>query len=52
VESMFDQAQEMVSEQLTEIRWALGVNVPVPMCPFVAADLRRDPKQRDPVVAA
>jgi hypothetical protein len=51
VESMFDQAQGMVSGQLTEMRWALGVNVPVPMCPFVAADLRRDPKQRDPVVA-
>jgi hypothetical protein len=52
VESMFDQAQRMESGQLTEMRWALGVNVAVPMCPFVAADLRRDPKQRDPVVAA
>jgi hypothetical protein len=49
---MFDQAQGMVSGQLTEMRWALCVNMPVPMCPFVAADLRRDPKQRDPVVAA
>ena len=52
MESMFDQAQALVSRELTEMRWALGVNVPVPMCPFVAADLRRDPKHRDSVVAA
>ena len=51
MESMFDLAG-MVSGQLTKMRWTLGVNVPVPLCPSVAADLRRDPKQRDPVVAA
>ena len=52
MESMFDQPQGMVSGKLTEMRWAPGMNVPVPMCPFVAADLYRDPEQRDLVVAA
>jgi hypothetical protein len=37
VESMFDPAQETVSGQLAKMRCGLGRNVPVPMCPFVAA---------------
>jgi predicted GNAT family acetyltransferase len=48
---MFDQAQKIVSGQLAKMRWRLGLNVPVPMCPFVAAYLRRHPEQRDLVVA-
>jgi hypothetical protein len=52
VESMFDQAQKTISGQLSKVRWGLGLNVPVPMCPFVAAYLRRHPEQRDLVVAA
>jgi hypothetical protein len=52
VESMFDQAQKTASGQLATMRWGLGLNVPVPMCPFVAACLRRHPEQRDLVVAA
>jgi hypothetical protein len=52
VESMFDQAQKTMSGQLSKMRWGLGLNVPVPMCPFVAAYLRRHPEQRDLVVAA
>ena len=51
VESMFDQAQKIVSGQLAKMRWRLGLNVPVPMCLFVAAYLRRHPEQRDLVVA-
>ena len=52
VESMFDPAQETVSGQLAKMRCGLDVNVPVPMCPFVAAYLRRHLEQRDLVVAA
>jgi hypothetical protein len=52
VESMFDQAQGMVSGQLTEMGWVLGVNVLVPVCALVAAYLRRHPERRDLVVAA
>jgi hypothetical protein len=52
VESMFDQAQKTISGQLSKMRWGLGLNVPVPMCQFVAAYLRRHPEQRDLVVAA
>jgi hypothetical protein len=52
VESMFDNAHRTVSGQLAKNRWGLGLNVPVPMCPFVAAYLRRHPEQRDLVVAA
>ena len=52
VESIFDQAQKAVSGQLAKMRWGLGLNVPVPMCQFVAAYLRRHPEQRDLVVAA
>jgi hypothetical protein len=52
VDSMFDQAQGMVSGQLTEMGLAFGVNVPVPLCGFVAVGLRRDREQRDLVVAA
>ncbi len=51
-ESIFDQAQKTVSGQLAKMRWGLGLNVPVPMCAFVAAYLRRHPEQRDLVVAA
>jgi hypothetical protein len=49
---MFDLAQKMVSGRLTEMGWGLGVNVPVPLCSFVAAYLRCHPEQRDLVVAA
>ena len=52
VESMFDQAQKTVSGQLAKMRRGLGLNVPVPMCPFVAAYLRRHPEERDLVVAS
>jgi hypothetical protein len=52
MEWMLDQAQKTVSGQLTKMRWGLGLNEPVPMCPFVAAYLRRHPEQRDLVVAA
>jgi hypothetical protein len=53
VESIFDQAQKAVSGQLAKMRWGLGLNLPVPMCPFVVAYLRRHPEQqRDLVVAA
>jgi hypothetical protein len=47
-----DLAQGMVSGRLTEMRWGLGVNVPVLLCPFVAVYLRCHPEQRDLVVAA
>jgi hypothetical protein len=40
-----------VSGQLAKMRWGLDLNIPVPMCPFVAAYLRRHPEQRDLVVA-
>jgi thioredoxin reductase len=43
VESMFDQAQKAISGQLSKMRWGLGLTVPVPMCPFAAACLRRHP---------
>jgi hypothetical protein len=49
---MFDQAQKTISGQLAKVRWGLGLNVPLPMCPVVAAYLRRHPEQRDLVVAA
>jgi hypothetical protein len=52
VESMFDHAQKTVSGQLATMRRGLGLNVPLPMCPFVAAYLCRHPEQRDLVVAA
>ena len=52
VESMFDQAQKTISGQLSKMRWGLGLNVPVPMCSFVATSMRRHPEQRDLVVAA
>jgi hypothetical protein len=37
---MSDQAQKTMSGQLA-MRWGLGLNVPVPICPFVAGYLRR-----------
>jgi hypothetical protein len=49
---MFDQAQKTVGGQLATMRWGLGLYVPVPMCAFVPAYLRRHPEQRDLVVAA
>ena len=52
VESMFEQAQKAISGQLSRMRWGLGLNVPVPTCPSVAAYLRRHREQRDLVVAA
>ena len=52
MESMFDHAQKTVSGQLATMRRGLGLNVPLPMCPFVAAYLCRHPEQRDLVVAA
>jgi hypothetical protein len=52
VESMFDQAQKTISGQLSKMRWGLGLNVPVPMCSFVATSMRRHPEQRDLAVAA
>jgi hypothetical protein len=52
VESMFDQAQKTMSGQLAKMRRGLGLDVPVPMCPFIAACLPRHREQRELVVAA
>jgi hypothetical protein len=52
VESMFDQAQKTISGQVSKMRWGLGLNVPVPVCPFATATLRRHPERRDLVVGA
>jgi hypothetical protein len=52
VESMFDEAQKTISGQVSKMRWGLGLNVPVPVCPFAAASLRRHPERRDLVVGA
>ena len=51
MESMFDQAQKTVSGQLATMWCGLGLNVPLPTCPFVAAYPCRYP-ERDLVVAA
>jgi hypothetical protein len=52
VESLFDEAQKTISGQVSKMRWGLGLNVPVPVCPFAAASLRRHPERRDLVVGA
>jgi hypothetical protein len=37
METILDYAQETVSGQPAKMGWGLGLNVPVPMCPFVTA---------------
>jgi hypothetical protein len=49
---MFDEAQKTISGQVSKMRWGLGLNVPVPVCPVAAASLRRHPERRDLVVGA